>query len=219
MKRIVVEKKILEKNDDIANKIRDLLDKNRIFGLNVMSSPGAGKTTLIERIVEYLKPQYKLAAIDGDLDTQRDAQRIAALGIEAIQINTSGTCHLDSSMLQKAINNISLDLDLLIVENVGNLVCPASFYLGTHKNAVLISTPEGDDKVKKYPTMFNVADVVLINKMDIVKFVNFDVEKVENEIKEINPNAIIFKISALNNDGLSGFLNWIESNIQLIKNS
>ncbi len=219
MKRIVVEKKILEKNDDIANKIRDLLDKNRIFGLNVMSSPGAGKTTLIERIVEYLKPKYKLAAIDGDLDTQRDAQRIAALGIEAVQINTSGTCHLDSSMLQKAINNISLDLDLLIVENVGNLVCPASFYLGTHKNAVLISTPEGDDKVKKYPTMFNVADVVLINKMDIVQFVNFDVEKVEHEIKEINPNAIIFKISALNNDGLSGFLNWIESNIQLIKNS
>ncbi|MGC8790153.1 MAG: hydrogenase nickel incorporation protein HypB [Desulfurella sp.] len=133
MKRIVVEKKILEKNDDIANSIRNLLDKNHIFSLNVMSSPGAGKTTLIERIVEALKPEYKIAAIDGDLDTQRDAQRIAALGIEAVQINTSGTCHLDSSMVQKALNDISLDLDLLIIENVGNLVCPASFYLGTHK--------------------------------------------------------------------------------------
>ncbi|MGC8501435.1 hydrogenase nickel incorporation protein HypB [Desulfurella sp.] len=218
MKRIVVEKKILEKNDDIANSIRSLLNKNRVFGLNVMSSPGAGKTTLIERMVEALKPKYKIAAIDGDLDTQRDAQRIAALGIEAVQINTSGTCHLDSSMVQKALNDISLDLDLLIIENVGNLVCPASFYLGTHKNAVLISTPEGDDKVKKYPTMFNVADVVLINKMDIAQFVNFDVEKVEQEIKELNPNAMIFKISALKNDGLDEFLNWVEDNIQSIKN-
>ncbi|AHF96522.1 MAG: hydrogenase nickel incorporation protein HypB [Desulfurella sp.] len=217
MKRIVVEKKILEKNDDIANSIRNLLDKNHIFSLNVMSSPGAGKTTLIERIVEALKPEYKIAAIDGDLDTQRDAQRIAALGIEAVQINTSGTCHLDSSMVQKALNDISLDLDLLIIENVGNLVCPASFYLGTHKNAVLISTPEGDDKVKKYPTMFNVADVVLINKMDIAQFVNFNVEKVENEIKELNPNAIIFKISAIKNEGLSEFINWIKKNIELLK--
>jgi hydrogenase nickel incorporation protein HypB len=217
VKRIVVEKKILEKNDDIANSIRNLLDKNHIFSLNVMSSPGAGKTTLIERIVEALKPEYKIAAIDGDLDTQRDAQRIAALGIEAVQINTSGTCHLDSSMVQKALNDISLDLDLLIIENVGNLVCPASFYLGTHKNAVLISTPEGDDKVKKYPTMFNVADVVLINKMDIAQFVNFNVEKVENEIKELNPNAIIFKISAIKNEGLSEFINWIKKNIELLK--
>ncbi|HEX13647.1 MAG: hydrogenase accessory protein HypB [Desulfurella sp.] len=217
MKRIVVEKKILEKNDDIANSIRNLLDKNHIFSLNVMSSPGAGKTTLIERIVEALKPEYKIAAIDGDLDTQRDAQRIAALGIEAVQINTSGTCHLDSSMVQKALNDISLDLDLLIIENVGNLVCPASFYLGTHKNAVLISTPEGDDKVKKYPTMFNIADVVLINKMDIAQFVNFNVEKVENEIKELNPNAIIFKISAIKNEGLSEFINWIKKNIELLK--
>ncbi|SDC79078.1 hydrogenase nickel incorporation protein HypB [Desulfurella multipotens] len=217
MKRIVVEKKILEKNDDIANSIRNLLDKNHIFSLNVMSSPGAGKTTLIERIVEALKPEYKIAAIDGDLDTQRDAQRIAALGIEAVQINTSGTCHLDSSMVQKALNDISLDLDLLIIENVGNLVCPASFYLGTHKNAVLISTPEGDDKVKKYPTMFNIADVVLINKMDIAQFVNFNVEKVENEIKELNPNAIIFKISAIKNESLSEFINWIKKNIELLK--
>lgn len=217
MKRIVVEKKILEKNDDIANQIRNTLDKNRIFGLNVMSSPGAGKTTLIERIVETLKSKYKIAAIDGDLDTQRDAVRIAALGIEAVQINTSGTCHLDSSMVQKALNDITLDLDLLIIENVGNLVCPASFSLGTHKNVVLISTPEGDDKVKKYPTMFNVADVVLINKMDIAQFVNFDVKKVENEIKEINPYAKIFKISALKNEGLSEFLNWVESNISFAK--
>ncbi|MGE4546379.1 MAG: hydrogenase nickel incorporation protein HypB [Desulfurella sp.] len=218
MKRIVVEKKILEKNDDIANQIRNLLDKNRIFGLNVMSSPGAGKTTLIEQIVKELKPKYKIAAVDGDLDTQRDALRISALGIEAVQINTSGTCHLDSSMIQKALNDISLDLDMLIIENVGNLVCPASFYLGTHKNAVLISTPEGDDKVKKYPTMFNVADVVLINKMDIAQFVNFDIEKVENEIKEVNPNALIFKVSALKNEGLKPFIDWIETNINLVKN-
>jgi hydrogenase nickel incorporation protein HypB len=218
MKRVVVEKKILEKNDDIANSIRNLLDKNHIFSLNVMSSPGAGKTTLIEQIVKVLKPKYKIAAIDGDLDTQRDAQRIAALGIEAVQINTSGTCHLDSSMVQKALNDISLDLDLLIIENVGNLVCPASFYLGTHKNAVLISTPEGDDKVKKYPTMFNVADAVLINKMDIARFVNFDIEKVENEIKELNPNALIFKVSALKNEGLKPFIDWIETNINLVKN-
>jgi hydrogenase nickel incorporation protein HypB len=121
-------------------------------------------------------------------------------------------------MVQKALDHISLDLDLLIIENVGNLVCPASFYLGTHKNAVLISTPEGDDKVKKYPTMFNVADVVLINKMDIAQFVNFDIEKVENEIKELNPNALIFKVSALKNEGLKPFIDWIETNINLVKN-
>ncbi len=218
MKRIVVEKKILEKNDDIANQIRKTLDSNHIFGLNVMSSPGAGKTTLIERMVEIFKSKYKIAAIDGDLDTQRDAQRIAALGIETVQINTSGACHLDSSMVYKALNDITLDLDLLIIENVGNLVCPASFYLGTHKNVVLISTPEGDDKVKKYPTMFNVADVVLINKTDIAQFVKFDVEKVENEIKELNPHALIYKISALKNDGLEPFLSWVESNIVSVKN-
>lgn len=217
MKRIIVEKKILEKNDDTANEIRGLLDKNHCLGLNIMSSPGAGKTTLIERVVETLKPKYKIAAVDGDLDTLRDAERISALGIEAVQINTSGTCHLDAQMVKEALNNMSLNLDLLLIENVGNLVCPASFYLGTHKNVVLISTPEGDDKVKKYPTMFNIANVVLINKIDIAQYVNFNIEKVQNEIKDLNPNALIFNISALKNDGLMPFIEWLENNIKEIK--
>jgi len=219
MKKVVVEKKILERNDETATEIRNLLNNKKVFSINIMSSPGAGKTTLVERIVDNFKLRYKIAAIDGDLDTTRDAQRIAALGIDVVQINTSGTCHLDAQMVKKALNDISLDIELLIVENVGNLVCPASFDIGTYKNIVLISTPEGDDKVKKYPTMFNIADCVLINKIDLANFVNFNVEKVENEIKELNPKAPIFKISALKNEGLEPFLKWLESNIQQFKDS
>ncbi len=196
MKRVVVEKKILERNDESAEKIRQILRDRGVFALNFMASPGAGKTTVIEKTIETLKNDYRISYIDGDLDTDRDASRIKRLGIDVVQINTSGACHLDADMVLRALNQVSLDCDLLIIENVGNLVCPATFDIGAHKNVVILSVPEGDDKVKKYPVMFNVANVVLLNKVDLLKFLDFDVEKVRKELKEINPRADFIEISA-----------------------
>ena len=151
MKRVVIEKKILERNDESASKIKQILEDKGIFALNFMASPGAGKTTIIEKTVEALRNEYRISYIDGDLETDRDASRIKKLGVDVVQINTSGACHLDADMVLKALNQVSLNCDLLIIENVGNLVCPATFDIGAHKNVVILSVPEGDDKVKKVP--------------------------------------------------------------------
>ncbi len=216
MKKVVVEKKILERNDKAADKIRDIFKEKGIFSLNFMSSPGAGKTTVVEKIIKYLSGKYRISFIDGDLDTERDAQRIKNLGIDVVQINTSGACHLDADMVSKALKKISLKCDLLIVENVGNLVCPATFDVGCDKNVVILSTPEGDDKVKKYPVMFNVADCILINKIDLVEFLDFDLNKVLKEIKDVNPKARVIEISAKQGDGIDEFVDWIENGIKRV---
>ena len=214
MKRVVVERKILERNDSSAQEIRDILKSKDIFAVNFMSSPGAGKTTTVEKTIEALKNNYKISFIDGDLETDRDAERIKTLGIDTVQINTSGACHLDANMVLKAMKQVSLDCDLLIIENVGNLVCPATFDVGANKNIVILSVPEGDDKVKKYPVMFNIADVILINKMDLIEFLDFDLNKVMQEIKEVSPNAQVIQLSAKNGDGISEFSDWIGQNIK-----
>lgn len=214
MKRVVVERKILERNDSSAQEIRDILKEKDIFAVNFMSSPGAGKTTTIEKTIESLKDSYKISFIDGDLETDRDTERIKALGIDTVQINTSGACHLDANMVLKAMNKVSLDCDLLIIENVGNLVCPATFDIGANKNIVILSVPEGDDKVKKYPVMFNAADVILINKIDLIEFLDFNLNKVLREIKEVSPNAQVIQLSAKNGDGISEFSDWIGQNIK-----
>ena len=206
MKRVVVERKILERNESSAQKIRTILKNQGVFALNFMSSPGAGKTTIIEETIRMLKDDYGISFIDGDLETDKDAERIKALGIDTVQINTSGACHLDAYMVLKAVEKISLDCDLLIIENVGNLVCPATFDVGADKNIVILSVPEGDDKVKKYPVMFNVADTILINKTDLLDFMDFDMKKVKKEAKQINPKAEIIEISAKT---MSGFDKWI----------
>ncbi len=206
MKRVVVERKILERNESSAQKIRSILKKQGVFTLNLMSSPGAGKTTIIEETIRMLKDDYGISFIDGDLETDRDAERIKALGIDTVQINTSGACHLDADMVLRAVEKISLDCDLLIIENVGNLVCPATFDVGADKNVVILSVPEGDDKVKKYPVMFNAADVILINKIDLLDFMDFDMKKVKKEAKQINPKAEVIEISAKT---MSGFDKWI----------
>ncbi len=211
MKRVVVEKKILERNEESANEIREKLKEKGVFALNFMSSPGAGKTTVVENTIEALKDEYKISYIDGDLDTDRDAERVRALGVDVVQINTSGACHLDADMVLKALDRVDLDCDLLIVENVGNLVCPATFDIGAHKNIVILSVPEGDDKVKKYPIMFNVADVVLLNKVDLLKFLDFDVERVQKELKEVNPQAKLLKISAKDGYGMDQWFELIKS--------
>ncbi len=216
MKRVVIEKKILERNDESAKKIREILKNKGVFALNFMASPGAGKTTIIEKTIEALKDNYRISYIDGDLDTDRDASRIKKLGVDVVQINTSGACHLDADMVLKALRHVSLDCDILIIENVGNLVCPATFDIGANKNVVILSVPEGDDKVKKYPVMFNVADVVLLNKVDLLKFLDFDVEKVKKELKEINPYADFIEISAKEGYGLD---RWFEYLKNLIANS
>ncbi len=206
MKRVVVERKILERNESSAQKIRTILKNQSVFALNFMSSPGAGKTTIIEETIRMLKDNYGISFIDGDLETDRDAERIKALGIDTVQINTSGACHLDADMVLRAMEKISLDCDLLIIENVGNLVCPATFDVGADKNVVILSVPEGDDKVKKYPVMFNVADTILINKMDLLGFMDFDMSKVKKEAKQINPKAEVIELSAKT---MSGFDKWI----------
>jgi len=205
MKRVVVERKILERNESSAQKIRYILKNQGVFALNFMSSPGAGKTTIIEETIKALRDNCSISFIDGDLETDRDAERIKALGIDTVQINTSGACHLDADMVLKAIEKISLDCDLLIIENVGNLVCPATFDVGADKNVVILSVPEGDDKVKKYPVMFNVADTILINKIDLLDFMEFDINKVKKEAQQINPKAEVIEISASTK---SGFDRW-----------
>ena len=172
-----------------------------------MSSPGAGKTTIVEKTIESLKDNYKISFIDGDLDTDRDAERVKQLGVDVVQINTSGACHLDADMVLKALQKVSLNCDLLIIENVGNLVCPATFDVGAAKNVVILSLPEGDDKVKKYTVMFNVADIVIINKIDLLGIVDFDMMKVERELKEVNPKAKLIKLSAKT---LEGFDSWLK---------
>ncbi len=210
MKRVVVEKKILERNDSSAQKIRKILKKRGIFSLNFMSSPGAGKTSIVEETIKLLKNKYTISFIDGDLDTDRDSERIKSLGVDTVQINTSGACHLDANMVLQALEKVSLACDLLIIENVGNLVCPATFDVGTDKNIVILSIPEGDDKVRKYPVMFNVSDVVLINKIDLIQFMEFNLNKVYSEINQINPNAKCFEVSAKSGYGLDKWINYLE---------
>jgi len=213
VKRVVVEKKILERNDESANRVRKILKDKGVFAINIMSSPGAGKTTVVEKTISALKDQFKVSYIDGDLDTDRDASRIRELGVDVVQINTSGACHLDADMVLKALDKVFLDCDLLVIENVGNLVCPATFDIGSHKNVVILSVPEGDDKVKKYPVMFSVANVVLLNKVDLLKFLDFDVEKVKRELKEVNPRADFLEISATTGYGMDEWIKYLKSTI------
>ncbi|AEA34059.1 hydrogenase nickel incorporation protein HypB [Hippea maritima] len=217
MKRVVVQKKVLERNDETANKIRELLASKGIFSLNFMSSPGAGKTTIVEKTIQALKDDFRISFIDGDLDTDRDAERVKALGVDVVQINTSGACHLDAQMVYEALGKVSLNCDLLIIENVGNLVCPATFDIGVDKNIVILSVPEGDDKVKKYPVMFNVADVVLINKIDLLDILDFDLEKVKGELREISPNAKVFEVSAKNDTNLDSWFNYLKELVKPYK--
>ena len=212
--RITVVEKILGANDRLAEENRTLLDSFRVFSLNLMASPGAGKTSVIERTVKGLSGQLRLAVIDGDIATSLDADRAAAAGATAVQINTGGECHLDAVMLQNAL--IQLDLskfDLLIVENVGNLVCPISFQLGTHQNILIASIPEGDDKPYKYPAMYQGVDVILINKIDLLPYVNFNMDYFLRGVEILNPGVISFPISCRTGDGLDGWLNWVSQKV------
>ena len=209
-------KDILSANDQIAEENHELLDNNKVFAINVMSSPGSGKTSTILQTIKGLKGKVKIAVIEGDVSSSIDAEKISKEGILALQINTGGECHLDANMLNRAINNLPLaDIDLLFIENVGNLICTAEFQLGMHKNLVISSTAEGDDKPLKYPLMFTVADVVLINKMDLSPYLNFDASAYKNAVKALNQRAEIFEISCTTGQGVDDWLAWIKKQMDV----
>jgi hydrogenase nickel incorporation protein HypB len=209
--RMPVVENILSANDRLAEENRLRLDQANVFGINLMASPGAGKTSLIEHTIKKLSGQLSMAVIDGDIATSIDADRAAAAGAEAVQINTGGECHLDAVMLQGALNQLDLPrYDLLLVENVGNLVCPASFQLGTHQNVLIASIPEGDDKPYKYPTMYRGVNALVINKIDLLPYIDFDMEYFQQGVEVLNAGLVTFPISCRTGEGLEDWLNWLQ---------
>ena len=208
---ITVVKNILEANEVIAAQNRALFEERGIYVLNLMGSPGAGKTTLLEQTIEQLKNKLKIGVIEGDVETSRDAERIAAHGIPTVQINTGGACHLDGNMVRGGLKELDLDqIDLLIVENVGNLVCPAEFKIGEDDKAMIISVTEGDDKPLKYPLMFQVSTVLLLNKIGLLPYVDFNRERFQSDALKVNPKLRIIPLSCKTGEGLSNWYNWIE---------
>lgn len=201
-KEILVLEELLGSNKKIATEIRKKLEERGILTINLLSSPGSGKTTLLEKMSEKLKSSYKMAVIEGDIETERDAERIRAKGIPAWQIITGGACHLEAKMVGKLFPEIPADLDFLFIENVGNLVCPASYDLGETIRCVLLSVPEGDDKPKKYPKAFTTSDCLIVSKSDLLPILPFDLEHARKEALETNPKLKIFTTSALKDSGI-----------------
>lgn len=202
---------LLDANDHIALHNREHFVRHRTLAINLMSSPGAGKTMLLEATIDALGNELKLAVVEGDLETENDANRIRDKGVDAIQISTGSACHLDAHMVHDALHDLDLDdVDVLFIENVGNLVCPASFDLGQHANVALLSTPEGDDKPAKYPVMFRAADLVLVSKADLLPVLDdFDPDAAEKYLRQIANPAPLYKVSAKTGDGMDAWLDWI----------
>ncbi len=212
--RMTVVENILSANDRLAEENRLRFDEAAVYGINLMASPGAGKTSLIVHTIKRLSDQLSLAVVDGDIATSIDADRAAAAGAEAVQINTGGECHLDAIMLQGALNQLELTcFDLLLVENVGNLVCPAAFQLGTHQNVLIASIPEGDDKPYKYPTMYKGVDALVINKIDLLPYIDFDMEYFQRGVEVLNPGLVTFPISCSTGEGLDAWLDWLKGQV------
>jgi hydrogenase nickel incorporation protein HypB len=205
---------ILSANDQLAEENRSSLESAGVFAINLMASPGAGKTSLIEHTIKGLSSQLSLAVVDGDIATSIDADRAAAAGAEAIQINTGGECHLDAVMFQSALKQLELTrYDLLLVENVGNLVCPASFKLGTHLNVLIASIPEGDDKPYKYPPMYRGVDALVINKIDLLPYIDFDMEYFQRGVEVLNSGLVTFPTSCRTGEGLQDWLSWLQEKV------
>ncbi len=216
-KEILVLEELLGSNKKIASEIRKRLEEKGILTINLLSSPGAGKTTLLEKIAEKLKPDYKMAVIEGDIETERDAERIRAKGIPAWQIITGGACHLEAKMVGKLFPEIPPDLDFLFIENVGNLVCPASYDLGENIRCVLLSVPEGDDKPKKYPKAFTTSDCLIISKSDLLSVLPFKLEHAQKEALDINPKLKIFTTSALKDSGITDLIEFFISSLKQLR--
>ncbi len=207
---IPVVQHLLDANEQVARENRALFDRTRTFVVNLMSSPGAGKTSLLQATLPRLPQDVQTGVIEGDIASRLDAERIAALGVAVVQINTGGTCHLDAPMVRGALQHLDLDrLDLVFIENVGNLICPANFALGAHLNVVLASTPEGHDKPYKYPGMFRLADAVILNKADLIPWLDFDQQIFERGLRMVNAHAPLFVVSCKTGEGLDAWLTWL----------
>ena len=213
---ISVLKNLMSENDQVASHNRDHFDKNNVLAINLMSSPGSGKTALLETTIQQLKEHYRIAVIEGDLETENDAERIRKQGVPAIQITTGSACHLDAHMVHDAVHELSLkDLDIVFIENVGNLVCPASFDLGQHLNVTLLSVTEGDDKPSKYPVMFRAADLMLLTKTDLLDVLDdFDTEKAEQNLRQLASEAPVIELSSRRGKGLSIWISWLHQQVE-----
>jgi hydrogenase nickel incorporation protein HypB len=213
--RVEVVEQILSANDQLALENQATLDHAGIFAINMMASPGAGKTSLIEATIRELSDRYNLGVIDGDVATSIDADRAAEAGAQAVQVNTGGECHLDAVMLKGALAQMDLDaIHLLIVENVGNLICPASFKLGTHTSVLIASVPEGDDKPYKYPGMYRGVDALVINKVDLMPYVEFDMDYFRAGVEALNPELVTFPLSCRTGEGLQPWLDWLTAAVE-----
>jgi len=212
--RIKVLKDILSANDRIALENRELLDKKGVLAINVMASPGAGKTSVILQTISGLKNKIRIGVIEGDVQSRIDADRIAQENVPVFQINTCGECHLDANMVKRALKEMPLDdIDILFIENIGNLICTAEFKIGTHKNLVIASIPEGDDKPFKYPLMFTVADVILVNKIDLLPYSKFDTIAYRKSVKGLNDKVEVIEISCATGQGIDEWLGWVQGQI------
>ena len=212
---IPIVRNILEVNDRVAEQNRALFDQNKVFVFNLMSSPGAGKTSLLERTIAHLKDKLRIGVIEGDIASSIDAERIAQKGVQTVQINTDGACHLDANMIREAVSKIDLaNLDLLAVENVGNLVCPAEFKVGEHMKVMILSVAEGDDKPLKYPLMFQLSQALIINKIDLLPYVDCDVRKIREATARLNPGIAIFEVSCRTGEGLEVWCDWLRERVK-----
>jgi hydrogenase nickel incorporation protein HypB len=214
IKIIEIKKSVFENNDREADRLRKRLKNEQTFLLNLMSSPGSGKTTTLLRTIEKLKDEMRIGVMEADIDSVVDAKTIAATGVRSIQLHTGGMCHLDAGMTEQGLNEFgTAELDLVVLENVGNLVCPAEFDTGASKNAMILSVPEGDDKPLKYPLMFSMVDILIINKIDCLPYFDFDMEAVHQRVKKLNPEIEIIEVSAKTGDGFDAWAEWLRISI------
>lgn len=217
---VTVVEKILSANDQIASLNRKLIDESGIFSINLMASPGSGKTSFILQTIKALTGKFKIGVIEGDTaPVTIDADKIIAAGMPAVQINTGGECHLDAIMVQNGLHELPLaGLDLLMIENVGNLICPATFSLGTHANILIASIPEGDDKPYKYPNIYRGLDVLIVNKIDLLPYVPFKMDYFRQGVEMLNPGVVTFPLSCATGEGISAWTDWLENRIRQKKN-
>lgn len=212
---IKVVKQILEWNEDCSNEIKELLKEKKVYMINVMGSPGAGKTSLIVELIRKLSKRYSLGVIEGDIAGQIDAEKIDALGIPVVQLNTDGACHIEAKSIEHILQYFDLNsIDVLLIENIGNLVCPAEFNIGEDTRIAILSIPEGDDKVEKYPLMFSTTNSLVLNKYDMIEYFDFDDKKVERISKEYNPGINVFRVSSKKQTGIDELVDWLTLNIQ-----
>ncbi len=215
---IEVKEEILADNTKVADGVRQRLGATKTLLVNLMSSPGSGKTSLILQTIAHLKDRVKLGVIEADIESKVDAEKVAARGVQAVQLRTGGFCHLDATMVTQGLDALpSADLDLIIIENVGNLVCPAEFDTGAHKNVMILSVPEGDDKPLKYPLMFSICDVLLVNKIDYLALSDFDMAALYKRVTALNPHIVILEVSCKTGAGIDGWISWLANEVEACK--